>query len=94
MVGHNMAATQTVLWSRVLDRLAGPKPPFLIVVDPRRTSVGHAAVKNGGVHLELKAGTNLCLLNGLLKLLLDNDKSHDAGFIGKTVIGACTGDCV
>ena len=22
--GHNVAATQTVLWSRILDRLAGP----------------------------------------------------------------------
>ena len=24
MVGHNVAATQTVLWSRILDRLDGP----------------------------------------------------------------------
>src|SRR4051794_10269267 len=37
LVGSNMAETQTVLRSRVLDRLAGPKPPKLIVVDPRRT---------------------------------------------------------
>ncbi|KAK5290158.1 hypothetical protein LTR99_011138 [Exophiala xenobiotica] len=35
MVGHNMSATQTVLWSRILDRLDGPDPPKLIVVDPR-----------------------------------------------------------
>src|SRR3982751_1044360 len=27
MVGHNMPSTQTVLWSRVLDRLEGPNPP-------------------------------------------------------------------
>src|SRR3954454_10440608 len=37
LVGHNMAATQTVLWSRVLDRLAGPRPPRIIVIDPRDT---------------------------------------------------------
>ncbi|KAK5214596.1 hypothetical protein LTR47_012126, partial [Exophiala xenobiotica] len=30
MVGHNMSATQTVLWSRILDRLDGPDPPKLI----------------------------------------------------------------
>src|SRR3954471_9074905 len=29
LVGHNMAATQTVLWSRVLDRRKGPNPPRL-----------------------------------------------------------------
>jgi ferredoxin-nitrate reductase len=33
--GHNVAATQTVLWSRILDRLAGSNPPHLIAVDPR-----------------------------------------------------------
>ena len=37
LFGHNMAETQTVLWSRVLDRLNGPRRPKLIVVDPRRT---------------------------------------------------------
>ena len=26
LYGHNMAETQTVLWSRVLDRIAGPGP--------------------------------------------------------------------
>ena len=31
LYGHNMAATQTVLWSRVLDRLDGPRPPLLVV---------------------------------------------------------------
>ncbi len=37
-VGHNIAATDTVLWMRVLDRRAGPNPPRLIVVDPRRAA--------------------------------------------------------
>ncbi|WP_254245000.1 molybdopterin-dependent oxidoreductase [Hymenobacter sp. BRD67] len=27
LVGHNMASQQTVLWARILDRLAGPNPP-------------------------------------------------------------------
>jgi ferredoxin-nitrate reductase len=33
--GHNVAATQTVLWSRILDRLAGPDSLRLVAVDPR-----------------------------------------------------------
>src|SRR3954462_10011794 len=33
LYGHNMAETQTVLWSRILDRLAGSDPPEVICVD-------------------------------------------------------------
>lgn len=61
MVGHNMAATQTVLWARVLDRLAGPNPPSLIVVDPRRS----ATAKKATLHLAPRIGTNMALLNGI-----------------------------
>src|SRR5215213_8371754 len=41
--GHNMAETQAVTWMRVLDRLAGPNPPRLVVVDPRPTPVAKEA---------------------------------------------------
>jgi anaerobic selenocysteine-containing dehydrogenase len=37
--GHNVAETQTVLWMRMLDRLAGPDRPRLVVADPRLTPV-------------------------------------------------------
>ncbi|SIR74689.1 Molybdopterin oxidoreductase Fe4S4 domain-containing protein [Microbacterium sp. RURRCA19A] len=43
LFGHNMAETQTVLWTRVLDRLAGPNPPRVVCVDPRRTEVARQA---------------------------------------------------
>ncbi|WP_435875526.1 molybdopterin-dependent oxidoreductase [Nonomuraea fuscirosea] len=43
LYGHNTAATQTVLWTRVLDRLAGPNPPAVICVDPRERPVARAA---------------------------------------------------
>jgi anaerobic selenocysteine-containing dehydrogenase len=52
---------------RVLDRLAGPKPPRLVVVDPRRTPTAAAAT----VHLAPRVGTNVALLNGLQHLLID-----------------------
>ncbi|RZQ65786.1 molybdopterin oxidoreductase family protein [Amycolatopsis suaedae] len=71
LFGHNMAETQTVLWSRVLDRLDGPDPPVLVAVDPRRTAVARAAADSGGVHLAPLPGTNLALMNCLVRELLE-----------------------
>ncbi|MET7697728.1 nitrate reductase [Streptomyces sp. NPDC005485] len=62
LFGHNMAETQPVLWSRVLDRLAGPTPPAVVCVDPRPSPVARKAT----VHLAPRPGTNLALMNGLL----------------------------
>lgn len=66
LYGHNVAETQSVLWSRVLDRLAGPQPPALVVVDPRRTPVAERAT----VHLAPLPGTNMALMNALLRELI------------------------
>ncbi|SMC47990.1 Molybdopterin oxidoreductase [Kibdelosporangium aridum] len=53
LFGHNVAETQAV-WSRILDRLAGPNPPSLLCVDPRDTVVARASA----VHLAPLPGTN------------------------------------
>jgi anaerobic selenocysteine-containing dehydrogenase len=66
LFGHNVAETQPVLWMRMLDRLDGPHPPRLLVVDPRRTPVAERAT----VHLAPRPGTNLALLNALLHELI------------------------
>jgi anaerobic selenocysteine-containing dehydrogenase len=72
--GHNVSATQTVLWSRILDRLAGSDPPRLVAVDPRETPVAKAAE----IHLAPRPGTNLALVNGLLQQLIAKDwVDHD-----------------
>ncbi len=74
LYGHNMAETQTVLWTRILDRLAGPNPPAVVCVDPRRTEVARHAT----VHLAPRPGTNLALMNGILHELLRRDLvDHD-----------------
>jgi anaerobic selenocysteine-containing dehydrogenase len=78
--GQNPAATQTVQWMRILDRLHSPNRPKLIVVDPRRTMTAREA----DVHLAPRAGTNLPLLNGLQHLLIAN------GHIDRTWIDAHT----
>ncbi|MDZ8053382.1 MAG: molybdopterin oxidoreductase family protein [Aulosira sp. ZfuVER01] len=79
-VGHNIASQQTVLWMRILDRLAGPNPPKIIVIDPRETQTA----KKADVHLQLKVGTNIPVMNGLLNLMIQ------AGNIDQAYINAHT----
>ncbi|MFI7672861.1 molybdopterin oxidoreductase family protein [Actinophytocola sp. NPDC049390] len=82
LFGHNMAETQSVLWARVLDRLAGPEPPAVLCVDPRETPVARAAT----LHLAPRPGTNLALMNGILHEIVADDRvDHD--FVEKNTVG-------
>src|SRR4051812_18926422 len=81
--GHNIASQQTVLWTRILDRLAGPNPPTIIAIDPRDTFTAEKAT----IHLAPKAGTNMAVMNGLLHLVIQSGKidhtfifNHTTGF--------------
>ncbi len=76
LYGHNVAATQAVLWMRMLDRRRGDDPPQMLCVDPRETAVAREA----DVHLAPRAGTNLALLNGLQRELLQR------GWIDETYV--------
>jgi len=84
LVGHNVAETETVLWMRILDRLEGPDPPRLVVVDPRPT----VPAQHADVHLAIRNGTNLALVNALLHELVVNGwidrpwiDEHTVGFV-------------
>src|SRR5215217_3188519 len=79
-IGHNMAEQQTVLWTRVLDRRRGPRPPKIIVVDPRPIPSSLEA----DVHLAPRPGTNMPVMNGLLRLLIEQ------GWIDRAYIDAHT----
>jgi ferredoxin-nitrate reductase len=69
LVGHNAAEQSTVLWMRILAAKSGRLHPKVIVIDPRRT----LTVSSGAdLHLQLKPGTNVALLNGLCHLLIEN----------------------
>jgi ferredoxin-nitrate reductase len=81
-LGHNPAETQTVQWMRILDRRAGPRPPQLIVVDPRKTPTAREA----DLHLAPRLGTNLALLNGLLHLIIGAGRV-DEDFIAAHTVG-------
>ncbi|MFL5743949.1 MAG: molybdopterin oxidoreductase family protein [Niastella sp.] len=83
LCGHNMASQQTVLWMRILDRLAGPNPPTIIAIDPRDTfTTQHATI-----HLAPRVGTNMAVMNGLLRFIILSGKidhafieNHTTGF--------------
>ena len=80
VIGSNMADCHPILYLRMADRLkAGAK---LIVVDPRRTTTAEQA----DLFLQIKPGTDLALLNGLLHLLVEND-DIDAEFIAEHTEG-------
>lgn len=65
VIGANMADCHPILFLRLLDRVKqGAK---LIVVDPRRTATADKA----DLFLQVKPGTDIALLNGLLHLLVE-----------------------
>ncbi|UQA96766.1 bifunctional nitrate reductase/sulfite reductase flavoprotein subunit alpha [Streptomyces halobius] len=64
VIGSNMADCHPILFLRLMERVkAGAK---LIVVDPRRT----ATAAKADLFLQIRPGTDLALLNGLLHLLV------------------------
>jgi anaerobic selenocysteine-containing dehydrogenase len=64
-IGSNAAECHPVTFHRVQKRIK--KGAACIVVDPRRTQTAEAAT----IHLAIKPGTDLALLNGLLRILRD-----------------------
>ncbi len=80
--GHNVAETQAVLWMRILDRLEGPHPPKLVCVDPRPTPVARRA----DVHLAPRPGTNLPLLNALVREVIVNGWV-DEDYVARHAVG-------
>ncbi|MEU6203801.1 nitrate reductase [Micromonospora musae] len=80
--GHNVAETQVVLWMRMLDRRRGPNPPAMLAVDPRSTAV----TREADLHLPIRNGTNMALLNGLLRELIRNGW-YDEAYVAAHTLG-------
>ncbi|GFM18773.1 MULTISPECIES: bifunctional nitrate reductase/sulfite reductase flavoprotein subunit alpha [Mycobacteriaceae] len=80
VTGSNMADCHPILYLRMVDRLkAGAQ---LIVVDPRRTTTADKA----DLFLQIRPGTDLALLNGLLHLLVQSG-DIDTEFIAEHTEG-------
>jgi NADPH-dependent sulfite reductase flavoprotein alpha-component len=78
VIGSNMADCHPILHLRMMERVkAGAK---LIVVDPRRT----ATAAKADLFLQVRPGTDLALLNGLLHLL------HEGGHTDPEFVAAHT----
>ncbi|SEH75822.1 sulfite reductase [NADPH] flavoprotein, alpha-component [Mycolicibacterium rutilum] len=80
VIGSNMADCHPILYLRMADRLKGGAK--LIVVDPRRT----ATAERADLFLQIRPGTDLALLNGLLHLLVESG-DIDADFIAEHTEG-------
>ncbi|HEY0906848.1 MAG TPA: bifunctional nitrate reductase/sulfite reductase flavoprotein subunit alpha, partial [Methylophilus sp.] len=80
VTGANMADCHPILFLRMMDRVkAGAR---LIVVDPRR----NATADKANLFMQIKPGTDLALLNGLLHVLVKNGHT-DTGFIAEFTEG-------
>ncbi|GAA2620627.1 bifunctional nitrate reductase/sulfite reductase flavoprotein subunit alpha [Streptomyces spororaveus] len=81
VIGANMADCHPILFLRMMDRVkaSGAK---LIVVDPRR----NATADKADLFLQIRPGTDLALLNGLLHLLVEGGWT-DPAFIAEHTEG-------
>ncbi|MFD0483419.1 molybdopterin-dependent oxidoreductase [Kineococcus sp. GCM10028916] len=80
VIGSNAADCHPILFLRMMERVrAGAK---LIVVDPRRTTTADAA----DLFLQVRPGTDLAMLNGLLHLLVAAG-AVDEEFIASSTTG-------
>ena len=80
VIGANMADCHPILFLRMMARVnAGAK---LIVVDTRRT----ATAEKASLFLQVKSGSDLVLLNGLLNILVEQGKI-DSDFIAQHTQG-------
>ncbi|MGW1893050.1 molybdopterin-dependent oxidoreductase [Streptomyces sp. NPDC002004] len=81
VIGANMADCHPILFLRMMDRVksAGAR---VIVVDPRR----NATADKADLFLQIRPGTDLALLNGLLHLLVANGHT-DEEFIAEFTEG-------
>lgn len=78
ITGANMADCHPILFLRMMERVKqGAK---LIVVDPRRTATADKA----DLFLQIRPGTDLALLNGLLHLLVEHNAIDQTFIDGNT----------
>ncbi|MFC8228401.1 molybdopterin-dependent oxidoreductase [Streptomyces sp. NPDC057287] len=80
VIGSNMADCHPILFLRLMERVkVGAR---LIVVDPRR----NATADKADLFLQIRPGTDLALLNGLMHLLVENGHT-DPDFIAEHTEG-------
>jgi ferredoxin-nitrate reductase len=82
LLGSNMAEAHPVLFDRVRAARQANPALTIIVADPRRTPTA----RDADIHLPVRPGADLALLNALGRMLLDAGKA-DEGFVGLHTTG-------
>ena len=80
VAGSNTTESHPIVGARIRQRMLGGTPS--IVIDPRRTELASLAT----VHLQLRPGTNVLLLNSLAAVLVEEDLV-DLAFVEARVEG-------
>ena len=80
LLGTNTAACHPIVWSRIRDRQA--EGAFVICADPRATATAHGS----DLHLPVRPGTDLALLNALLGVI-ERDGLVDDDFVARHTSG-------
>ncbi|MEA2154625.1 MAG: sulfite reductase flavoprotein alpha-component, partial [Solirubrobacteraceae bacterium] len=80
LLGTNTAACHPIVWSRIRDRQA--EGAFVICADPRATKTAQAA----DLHLPVRPGTDLALLNAMLHVI-ERDDLLDSAFVARHTSG-------
>jgi ferredoxin-nitrate reductase len=80
LLGSNAAECHPILWGRIRDRQA--EGATVIVADPRATPTARAAT----LHLPVRPGTDLALLNAMLGVIAD-DGLIDEAFVARHTTG-------
>ncbi|MEZ5429224.1 MAG: formate dehydrogenase subunit alpha [Pyrinomonadaceae bacterium] len=78
--GANPTENHPILGSRIKRAVLGGNRAKLIVIDPRRIELA----KYADIHLQLRPGTNIALLNAIACAIIEEDLI-DAGFIAERV---------
>ena len=84
LIGTNTAECHPIVFNRLKKHHKKRKDVQMIVVDPRRTETA----KHADLHLAIKPGTDITLLNGIAYLLLQWRKI-DSAFIDECTQGVC-----
>ena len=83
LIGSNTADCHPVIFKRIKQRkLRDPANVMIVAVDPRRTETADFA----DLHLPIRPGTDIALLNALLHVLIEQDL-HDSNFIARHTNG-------
>jgi ferredoxin-nitrate reductase len=83
LIGTNTADCHPVIFKRIKRRkMADPDKVMIIAVDPRRTETADFA----DLHLPIRPGTDIALLNGMLYVLLEAN-SIDRDFVARHADG-------